>query len=163
MSSNPLQRCSTWPLASGRGPTTSNATYRIPEQRFGQSQRRDSWASDIAGGSAKQDPFRQAVSNRLQQGLSEAPAGSPFARQSNTYHASAAAAKTAEAAWKAAKPGPGRKALAPPVATAYAQEAKDRQNMRKNWSGYDSFQSAQGHAKRIQLVNSKVKTFQKKS
>jgi hypothetical protein len=93
--------------------STSNATVRIPDQRFVIDPCKDSCGSDVVGGSQTKDPFQDAVRSRIQSRLPEAPINSPFARQSGKYHASAANGNRAEEAWKVAKPGPDRKGPSP--------------------------------------------------
>ncbi|KAI2784299.1 hypothetical protein F4815DRAFT_455295 [Daldinia loculata] len=154
--------------ATVKNKATDNADnsgiYRIPEQRFGMGKRQDSFASDIAGGSEKQDPFREAIADRKAKGLDIAPPESPFAQQSDKYHKSGKEASKALKEWKKRQaPGPVKVQLAEDVAQAYKQEAKGRQDMRTNWPGYDTYTGAKGHAERIEVVNDRVAEFEERS
>ncbi|KAI1662178.1 hypothetical protein F4813DRAFT_396869 [Daldinia decipiens] len=142
----------------------NSGIYRVPEQRFGMGKRQDSFASDIAGGSEEKDAFRQAIADRKAKGLDIAPPESPFAQQSNEYHKSSKAASKALEEWRRRQaPGPDKVQLANDVAQAYRQEANDRQDMRTNWPGYDTYTGTKGHAKRIERVNDTADEFEDKS
>ncbi|KAF3061705.1 hypothetical protein GL218_03090 [Daldinia childiae] len=154
--------------ATVKNKATSNADnsgiYRVPEQRFGMGKRQDSFASDIAGGSEKKDAFRDAIADRKAKSLDMAPPESPFAQQSDKYHRSQVMASKALQEWKKRQaPGPVKAQLAVNVAQAYRQEAEDRQDMKTNWPGYDTYTGAKGHTERIELVKDKADEFEERS
>ena len=138
-------------------PRTEKATNRIPDQRFGQDRRRDSYASDIIGGSDNRDPFRKSMRD------GKPPSDSPFAEQSREYHNNQEAATKAEKDWKSAKPGPDRRRQAGMAADSFGEGKAARKQMQNNWPGYQDQKEFDGHSNRIKVVGAREKTYRKKA
>ncbi|WEW56216.1 hypothetical protein PRK78_001655 [Emydomyces testavorans] len=150
--------------------TKQRATTGLPNTLFGGA----SQASAPAYGADQNDPFRDALSNRRR-----APIDSRFARDSAHYHRLDAKAssyggqynafkRTAETQGKHGQPRVTREwydqlgDIARHSAQLYQDAADARQKMAHDYIAYEGKKSAEGHQKRIKILQEEAKRMSKK-